>query len=272
MAVRPARLIAALAAVVALGAAAAMLAASRPATATDAPSCNGCHPVHYETRGTCTGCHRGDPATRRRDLAHADLLTGAAAAWSMAGAPALAEGERLRDALGCRRCHVTGGRGNALAQSLDALAWKRTQAQLRTSIIEPATFMPDFGLARKQADALIAVLLRDGARGARESRYLVHFRGDAPAAPNAFVKKCGPCHRALTAAGPLGIGADGPNLSGLLTPFYPATDGRAWTAARLADWLRNPRAERPAALMRPVELTPEELAQVDSLLTPAGLR
>lgn len=269
MAARRAFLTALLAALVLAGAVVAGAALRRTPGARAAgatPECAGCHPVHYEARGTCTGCHRGSAASTRREIAHAELLRGAAAAWSMTGAAALAEGERLRDRLGCRRCHVTGGTGNRLAISLDAVAWRRSQEQLRRSIREPATFMPDFALTDEQADALIAVLLRDGSRTGAEARYLVRFREGDSARADGFADKCGPCHRALTPLGPVGASASGPNLSGLLTPHYPATDGRPWTAERLEKWVRNPRSERPGASMRPVELTPAELAQVIAVL------
>ena len=59
---------------------------------------------------------------------------------------ALREGQRLVEALACRRCHTIGGKGNRLATSLDAVVWKREQAQLVSSIREPVENMPQFGL------------------------------------------------------------------------------------------------------------------------------
>jgi cytochrome c2 len=237
------------------------------------PGCASCHETnHYPTLGTCTGCHRGNAAARREALAHDHLLRGAAAAWSIPGVGAVRDGERLRDALGCRRCHVTGGRGNPLAISLDAAVWRRDQEALRASIQHPATFMPDFGLSTAQADRLIAVLLRDGDRQGRQERYMVRFRGGAATPGNAFVVRCGGCHRALTPLGPLGVGSAGPNLSGLLTEHYPSPDGRRWTRERLERWVANPRAERAITTMHPVEASRPELAQIESLLGATPVR
>ena len=252
----------------------ALLASPAPARgAAGANSCTHCHATrHYPTLGTCTGCHRGNPAAARATLAHDHLLRGAAAAWSIPHVGAVRDGERLRDRLGCRRCHVSGGLGNALAISLDAAVWQRDQEALRSSIQHPATFMPDFGLSSAQADRLIAVLLRDGDRQGRQQRYLVRFRAGAAVPANAFVVRCGGCHRALTAIGPLGLGSAGPNLSGLFTPFYPTADGRAWNRERLERWAHNPRAERPGTTMHPVSASPEELAQIAQLLGAAAPR
>lgn len=228
--------------------------------------CLACHASHFERLGTCVGCHRGTEASRRRNIAHTDLLTGAAAAWSVPGSRGVREGERLRDRLGCRRCHVTGGRGNALAIGLDDVVWRRTQQQLRESLQRPVTFMPDFALTDRQADRLIAVLLRDGVRSGRQERYAVRFRREAAGHGGAFAARCGGCHRALTPAGAMGVGGSGPNLSGLLTPHYPTADGRPWTPRRLERWLANPRREKPTTTMLPVRLRPGELDEITHLL------
>ncbi len=225
-------------------------------------SCVRCHGTHYAALGTCVECHRGEARATRPSVAHERLLRGDAAAWRMPGSPALAEGERLRDALGCRRCHVTGGRGNAWAIALDRVAWRRDQERLRASIEQPASFMPDFSLSPRQADRLIAVLLRDAERGSTEERYLVRFRDRPVDRAGAYVTYCGPCHRALTRSGPLGTGSSGPNLTGLLTPYYPSADGRAWDRERLARGVRNPRAGNRTAAMPPVRMRDDELSQV----------
>ena len=64
----------------------------------------------------------------------------------------------------------------------------------------------------------------------------------------------------LDAAGPHGRSAQGPDLSGLSSPFYPPTapGSRPWSASDLGEWLRNPRASRPATTMLPVALSDDE--------------
>jgi hypothetical protein len=233
----------------------------------EATTCGGCHEPHYEKEGTCVGCHRGRPDTDRKELGHHRLLRGAAAAWGMPGALAVEEGARLRESSGCRRCHVSGGEGNAFAIALDDVVWKRDQAELRASILEPVSTMPDFGFTGGQADRMIAVLLRDARQRPAVERYLVRFRQGPPARPHPFERLCGPCHRALTAGGPMGVGASAADLSGLLTRHYPAGDGRRWDRARLERWLRNPRAERAQAIMPPVTVGAGELDAIVDVLS-----
>ncbi len=92
----------------------------------------------------------------------------------------------------------------------------------------------------------------------------MQFAGDGSRAPSTFEDKCGGCHRLLTSLGPRGFGRRAPNLSGLFTSFYPTTapGKRAWCEEVLTDWVKNPRALRPAAVMPPVPLSETELQKV----------
>jgi cytochrome c2 len=233
-------------------------------TATRDTGCRSCHGAHYVREGTCQECHRGNPGAERRELAHAQLLTGRAASLRLAGGPALREGQGLVVALACRRCHTIGGKGNRLATTLDAVVWKREQAQLVSSIREPVENMPRFGLDEGQAEAIVAFLLRSGSADEPQDTYRVRFTRGQNTVLTVFEKQCGGCHRFLGPAGPVGTGSAGPNLSGLFTPFYPPTapGNRPWTEKALADWLKNPRASRPATTMPPVALKEDELGQV----------
>jgi len=174
----------------------------------------------------------------------------------------------MRDSLGCRRCHVSGGKGERLAIDLDSVVWARTQAELRQALMHPALAMPDFGLGPATADTLVAVLLRDADRFGGASRYQVRFRAGSEDSLQAFAKLCGGCHQALTIDGRQGVGTAGPNLSGLLGSFYPAQPDSAWNRDRLERWLRNPRAMRAGSTMPPVVLKPGELEAVMRTLTP----
>jgi cytochrome c2 len=224
--------------------------------------CLACHASHFAGGGACADCHRGEPRAARKELAHARLVTGRAAEHASAGSAAVAEGERLIDALACRRCHTIGREGNRLATDLDGVVWQREQAALVASITTPVENMPRFGLDARQAEALVAALLRRGDRTRRDDAYRVHFdRAAVTLETTVFERACGRCHRVLTPSGPLGAGDAGPNLSGLFTRFYPATapGGRPWSAGLLAEWTRNPRASRPATTMPPAE----PLSEVD---------
>jgi mono/diheme cytochrome c family protein len=239
-----------------------------PSRAAREQGCRSCHEAHYLREGACQECHRGDPGAEREDLAHARLLTGRAAFLRLPDSLALREGQHLVEALACRRCHTIGGKGNRLATSLDAVAWKREQAELVSSIREPVENMPVFGLDEGQAEAIVAFLLRSGTPDPPQDSYRVHFSRGTSTSPTAFEKECGGCHRFLGPSGPVGTGNAGPNLSGLFTPFYPPTapGDRPWTEKALADWLRNPRASRAHATMPPVGLGEDDLRKVTAEL------
>jgi mono/diheme cytochrome c family protein len=230
--------------------------------------CRSCHEAHHLREGRCHECHRGDPGARREELAHERLVTGRAAEHRMKESRAVREGGRLVETLACRRCHTTSGKGNRLAANLDAIAWRREQAELVRSIREPVENMPTFGLDEGQAEAIVAFLLRSGSAEEPQDTYRVHFSRRASARETVFERNCGGCHRFLGPSGPTGTGAAGPNLSGLFTPFYPrtASGDRPWTERSLADWLRNPRASRPQATMPPVALSEDDLRRVVSEL------
>jgi mono/diheme cytochrome c family protein len=245
----------------ALGLAATAACVRAPAGQTGAQAgCVSCHRVHNVEQGSCVSCHRGAPGAQRKELGHAGLLHGRVAEHRLPGSAVVREGDELVQRAACRRCHTIGGRGNRFATDLDRVVWTRGQAELLASIRAPVENMPAFGFDAAQAEAIVAFLLSQRARGVEPEAYRVLFRASGTAAPSVFEERCGGCHRRLGSGGPQGVGLAGPNLSGLFTAFYPATaSGDApWTAAALEEWLRNPRALRPHAIMPPVPLTADE--------------
>jgi cytochrome c2 len=228
--------------------------------------------VHYNGRGSCTTCHRGNPFSDRKNIAHHRLIAGRYARFMQPADPVLREGNRLLEQYACRRCHVIGGRGNRLSADLDHATDRRSIAELARSIRQPALNMPDFRSTDQQVMALITALL--SASGLQEKSHaarpqVVHFDREIEAEKDLFSIKCGPCHRVLTERrGALGRGNIGPNLSGLLTTFYPKTfrNSDGWDKERLRRWLENPRADRPEARMQPVRLTEAELATILDIL------
>jgi mono/diheme cytochrome c family protein len=184
----------------------------------------------------------------------------------------VSEGRKLVEASACRRCHTIGGQGNRLATNLDSVAWNREQSELLTSITQPVENMPVFDFDRGQAEAVIAFLLSGARPDASDEAYRVQFARDASRAPTIFEDKCGGCHRLLTSPGPRGFGKRGPNLSGLLTSFYPRTapGERAWSEKVLTDWVANPRAGRTNTIMPPVPLSEAELQQVLESIRDSG--
>lgn len=235
-------------------------------------ACASCHAPHYALLGACAECHRGEPSAARKELGHARLLSGRAAEHSLTGGKAVSEGRQLVEAAACRRCHTIGGLGNRLATNLDSVVWKREQRDLMTSITTPVENMPVFGFDRGQSEALIAFLLSSARPNAEEETYRVQFVRDTTHSPSTFDEKCGGCHRRLTPLGPQGSGGQGPNLSGLLTSFYPKTapGEREWSERVLADWVKNPRALRPSTLMPPISLNPGELEKVVEAMRALG--
>jgi cytochrome c2 len=250
-----------------------MLLAVAPALAGPARElCQSCHPSHYVERGLCTTCHRGNPASDRKNISHHLLITGRYAAFTLGDSPLLRRGERLIDQFACRRCHIIGGRGNRLSANLDHSVARKAPEAITESILHPVQNMPDFHMEKSRSVILVNTLLAEADRQkavSGEQRQIVHFDRAGAAGKDVFSRTCGSCHRALTARlGGLGQGDAGPNLSGLLSPHYPETfreKGR-WAERELGEWLKNPRQIRPWARMLPVELTQEEFRELVEIL------
>ena len=235
------------------------------------PSCLACHPTHYEAVGSCALCHRGNDRTERKNLAHLDIIPGRLALWRISGNAATENGSRLLERYACRRCHISGATGNRLATNLDRVAGKHPR-KILDSILKPVVFMPDFSLGDREAGELVNTVLANAERNKNDNSrapQVVRFTETGTTQENVFSKRCGGCHRILTGTrGPLGKGSVGPNLSGLLTPYYPAnyTNGDSWNAGRLGKWLANPRTVRPFALMQPVRMDKRELSELLAIL------
>lgn len=234
--------------------------------------CLNCHGGHYPEHGRCGSCHGGNPAAGRKNIAHHGLIAGRFARFALKDDAVVREGQRLLERFSCRRCHVTAGRGNRLATSLDALRHRKTPEELAASIRKPVLGMPDFGVTGRQAEMLVNAILA-GAQGVKKTDARppdkVHFDVGNGKNKDLFSRKCGACHRALTVRyGVAGQGNAGPNLSGLLSRWYPKTfkNGEEWNRARLEKWLQNPRAVRKNATMQPQELSNAELTELSELL------
>lgn len=234
--------------------------------------CLSCHVPHYSERGGCVSCHRGNPGSNRKNVAHQRLIAGRFAHFTLGETVAVRQGNRLLEQFGCRRCHVSRGRGNRLATSLDTLMNAKSPEEIASAIVNPALGMPDFRLANSQVVDLVNIIL-SGAQHVtvqqREGPLLVHFESGHKPTENIFIRKCGSCHRALTERqGLIGAGAIGPDLSGLLSEYYPRSfrTAEAWTPEHLRRWLENPRAVRPQARMLPVLLSATEFRELLDVL------
>lgn len=233
--------------------------------------CLSCHTVHYEERGRCSDCHLGNPSSDRKNIAHAGMRAGKYTRFTLGDGAEMKEGRRLMDLFACRRCHVSSGRGNRLAGSLDAAAIRKTAEELALSIKVPVANMPDFGLVDKQVTLLVNVVLA-GSQGREMEKIApvrVHFNTSGKKSTDVFSTKCGSCHRLLSGRfGAVGVGGIGPNLSGLFSGFYPKNfkNSEQWTPKNLAAWLKNPRTIRSWTSMQPVELTNTETKDLEQII------
>jgi cytochrome c2 len=182
----------------------------------------------------------------------------------MKGSPVVDRGEKLVELLACRRCHTHGRKGSRLAVNLERLALDIAPPAIFDSIKSPVLFMPNFYCDNMQIASLVNAILAVSEPvdpRVKETAQVVHFEDEKMSTENSFVKQCGPCHRILSERyGALGKGDIGPNLSGLLSEFYPKTyrDAEAWKIDKLLKWIENPLNSRPSARMRPVRLTTGE--------------
>lgn len=231
--------------------------------------CLGCHGRHYVEKGPCVACHRGDDRTDRKRVAHDGLIPGRYAWFTLRGAYPVERGRKLIDTFACRRCHTINGKGNRLAANLDNLPSLRQPREIARAIQAPVRSMPDFRLADQEiTDMVNAIFAASAVKKTSETPLLVHFQEKAPR-ENIFEKRCGACHRMLSSRdGGVGRGEIGPNLSGLLSPFYPATfhNRERWSTANLKKWLANPRRIRSMALMQPIPVNEKDFASLIDIL------
>ncbi len=245
-----------------------LLTCSFSATAAPSNSCLECHQTHYVEQGICAGCHHGNQRTSRKGLAHSGLIRGRYASFTNSRSAEVLSGIQLAEKAACRRCHVLNDTGNRLATNLDSLLWTAQPEAIRSALVNPALYMPIFHFSELDLNRLVTTVLAGGLKAGkalREPPMVVHFSAAESAKQNIFVKNCGSCHKLLSKRdGGLGVGIVGPNLSGLLSKFYPQTfeDNKTWDEEKLKRWLENPRAVRKNAVMRPVPLKPEEWDQL----------
>lgn len=120
--------------------------------------------------------------------------------------------------------------------------------------------MPNFYCDDIQIAFLVnAILAGSESAGTKlgETAQVVHFEDEKQSRENIFARQCGSCHKFLSEkSGGQGSGYICPNLSGLLSEYYPRThrDAAPWTPDKLKKWLENPRNMRANARMKPMRL------------------
>ena len=248
---------------------------SVPLDAAEQVGCLACHPQHYAELGGCVDCHRGEPGTRRMDIAHHRFIPARFADFTLPDSPVVREGQQLVKATACRRCHILGGKGGRMAANLDQSFHDRSATELYTAIKAPALFMPDFRFSEQQLDMLVNAIQAEGRESVppqEETPLKIHFEDSGDRQDSVFEKHCGGCHRVMTLGmGSLGRGRIGPDLSGLFSEFYPPSypdaQEKTWTSKGLETWLKNPRKLKSNALMPPSKLKVEEIRELIKILT-----
>lgn len=226
-----------------------------------------CASAQKITQAGCTGCHRGNAATSRRDLAHNFLIGKDYASYRLPDSPGVIAGRELVEKLACRRCHVQHRRGNKLATDLDQLLAVASVAEIDTALRNPAFYMPQFSFGAAARAMLITRIFAGGVDyqyDEQQTPLVVHFE-DGAGSQNLFSKHCGSCHRVLTEQyGGLGSGIQAPNLSGLLSEFYPRNlpENQRWTVDAVLKWVKNPRTVRPLTTMPPQVIEKEQLRRL----------
>lgn len=231
-------------------------------------ACLTCHPSHHNEEGRCQDCHRGNPSSERKNIAHAGFISGKYARYTLGDRTYLNSGNRLIDQYSCRRCHVINGRGNRLAINLDASALQKTPEALVASIRRPVANMPDFTVNEEYVTLLVNTILgaSKAFKGEVAAPVTVHFNFGHNKSGDVFTRTCGSCHRLLSERrGALGAGNIGPNLSGVLSPHYPKSfkGSEPWTSENLEIWLKNPRKVKPLTTMKPIKLSADEAREIE---------
>jgi len=245
--------------------------------------CIQCHPPHhhkqcrYEKSGKCVKCHRGNPLSNRKNIAHSQLIPGRYALFTIPENPIVKTGYELIREMACRRCHQINHKGNLLASNLD-LSYKTTCPEILFHAIQsPSVFMPRFYFSQKNIKILVNTILASGANNdfqLENAFKTVHFeiKNHKTDRTNIFNIHCGSCHRILTKEyGPLGKGDIGPDISGLFSNIQIMVKGKSskekvWNDNKLKLWLNNPRNIRPLTEMQPVKLNNREFTEILNIL------
>lgn len=250
-----------------------MIISLTPASAAQkTPLCIKCHSVHFEGRGSCYYCHKGNEESARKNIAHKGFRAGRFTRFTIYNEFEMRYAERLMVERGCRRCHQSAGHGNRLAANLDDSALSKTAESLAFSIRRPVAGMPDFQFDEKDMTILVNIIIAgsQGGKSDKSTPVKVHFSSSAKKVADIFSAKCGSCHRLLSERlGSVGSGNTAPNLSGLFTEYYPNTfrENMRWTPATLNIWLKNPRQIKKISHMQPVTLTKKEANDLYATLT-----
>jgi len=227
--------------------------------------CTDCHKPHFKNE-SCIICHRGNPNTRRLDIAHENIISGKYLLYKIEGKTAK-DSVNLINQLGCRRCHIVGKNGNRKGNNLNNIMIKKTIKNIRDSILNPSDYMPNFNLSEENIVLLINGLLLESEKGDyKGGKNFFYIKRDLK--ENLFNKKCGKCHKLISdKTGPIGKGDIAPNLSSIFSQYYPKTKNlKLNTPEELIKFLKNPRYHNRSNIMPVVEIKKKEAEEIIKLL------
>lgn len=227
--------------------------------------CVECHIKHIDF--SCISCHRGNPDTKRFNLAHKNIIKGIFLRYTVDDV-VKRRGDILLNDLGCRRCHRIGNKGNLKGNELNLSIKKKNAGQIIDAIKNPSIFMPDFKLKEESLILVINALYSNYSVGKSKERkqIVVFFKTEHK--DNIFENRCGACHRIISDLyGFLGSGSVAPNLSGILTEFYPKTKILLKNdEENIKKFLKNPRSHNRFSAMPVIELTDYEIDQIIKIM------
>lgn len=222
--------------------------------------CVTCHKEHIKS--SCISCHRGNSETKRLNLAHYKIVPGKFLLYKI-NKDINYKGNLLIKNLGCRRCHIIGDSGNNKVNNLNKTIEKKTTGEIIFTIQHPGDFMPDFNISGNTLTLIMNGLFSNSNINKIEKETnIIYFKKQQ--FDNIFNNKCGKCHRLLSDKfGFLGEGRNAPNLSGILTEYYPKTGNlKSNTPEDIKIFLKNPRSYNKNSIMPPQELSDIEIEKI----------
>lgn len=222
--------------------------------------CINCHGEHIKS--SCVSCHRGNPDTKRIGLAHYKIISGKFLKYKI-DKKIKEDGDILIKNLGCRRCHIIGKSGNNKGNDLNKIIKKKTTEEIILAIQNPGYFMPDFKIYDSTLILLMNALFSSSNSDTIERGVnMIYFKRQQ--LDNIFDNKCGSCHRLISdKLGFLGKSGIAPNLSGILTEYYPKTKNlKSNTPEDIKIFLKNPRSYNKNSIMPPQEISDIEIKNI----------
>lgn len=226
--------------------------------------CVNCHSEHIKS--SCISCHKGNPNSMRIKIAHENIIKGEFLMYKIDNNIKI-NSENIINDIGCRRCHKIGQYGNTKGSDLNKSINSKNIRDLTNSILAPSDFMPDFKLLPNRITLIMNGLIANSENYEESnSKSIIYLKNKLE--KNLFIEKCGNCHKVISEKlGHLGSGNIAPNLSGILSKYYPKTINLKTNSIEdIKNFIKNPRHFNKHANMPVVELSDEEMKEIIEIL------